>query len=87
MLHEKCAEFTPFENIVAEAIVTGVIFLQPNVFLYLRKTNVFGDVLESACLSIHVSVFLSGYKIVVCVKVCGGIGSHLVTALVYIMQQ
>ena len=47
--------------------------------LYPCKMNVFGGILESPCLSVHVSMcpslcLLSVYKILVSVKVLGGRG-------------
>ena len=50
--------------------------------LYSRKTNVFGGILESACLSVRVSVrplvrvCLSVYKILLSVKAVAGVSSH-----------
>ena len=46
--------------------------------------KVFRGKLESACLSIHVSVCPSVYKILVSVKALVGVLSHLVTALVFL---
>ena len=47
--------------------------------------NVFGSRLESACLSVHVSMIVSIHvqNTSVCQSTCGGIKSHLVMALVH----
>ena len=45
--------------------------------LYHRKTNVFGAVLESACLSVRVSVCPSVYKILISVKTLAQVSSHI----------
>ena len=47
-----------------------------------HKTNVFGDVLESACLSLRVSVCVQNITGSFCQSTGRGIKSHLVTALV-----
>ena len=51
--------------------------------LYCGKMKVFRGKLESACLSIHVSVCQSVQNTSVCQSAGRGIKSHLVTALVY----
>ena len=48
--------------------------------LYPRKTNVFKDILESACLSILVSIYVRNTTF--CQSAGGGIESHSMTALV-----
>ena len=59
----------------------GIFFILP------RKTNVFGGILESACLSVclsvHVSVCVQNTRF--CQSAGGGIKSHLVTALVFLV--
>ena len=57
-------------------IIVGTVY-----FSYPRKTNVFGGILESACLSVHVSVCVQNTSF--CQRAGGGIKSHLVTALVF----
>ena len=55
-----------------------------NAYLYPLKVNIFGGTLESACLSVCLSVRVSGCvrNISFCQSAGGGIKSHLVTALV-----
>ena len=49
--------------------------------------NVFGEKLESACLSIRMSVCPSVYKLLLSVKaLAGGLKSNSVTVLVYITK-
>ena len=60
--------------------VLNLLNFFPSVYLYTSKTNVLGGILESAYLSVHVSLCVS-----VCLQNAGsGIKSHLVTALVVI---
>ena len=54
-----------------------------HIFLYPRKTNVFGGILESP-LSVHLCVCVSIQNTSFCQNAGGGIKSHLVTALVQI---